>query len=216
MLVCSLWAPELPMHLARNSRFWFAVPLPSFLLWKEMDHFACLTGPPADIAGGWLLVWVDCTFYCNNLAWEPSWIGLVCSQDDAASHWHSQGRVLNTFLNLAHEIIFFFFFKSEGLSRFCLGNRDLHKCILEGCRRFTQRYMRTPCFSQVLPNLSNYLQDHKTHRMRKKWHCTVLWETNANQCLWPIHWCKSEEFSLSFLLKSSVPPDSRPAQVSQK
>lgn len=148
MLVCSLWAPELPMHLARNSRFWFAVPLPSFLLWKEMDHFACLTGPPADIAGGRLLVWVDCTFYCNNLAWELSWIGLVCSQDDAASHWHSQGRVLNTFLNLAHEIPFFFFFKSEGLSWFCLGNKDLHKCILEGCRRFKQCYMRTPCFSQ--------------------------------------------------------------------
>lgn len=148
MLICSLWTFELPKHLVRNSRFWFVVPFPFFILWKEMDHFfACLTGPSADIAGGCVLVLINCTFSCNNFTWEPSWIGLVCSQYDAASHWYSEGKVVNTFLNLVHEF-FFFFFKSEWLPWFCLGNSNLQKCILEGCRRFKQCQMWMPCFSQ--------------------------------------------------------------------
>lgn len=69
-----------------------------------------------------------------------------------------------------------------------------------------------PMNCQALPNLSNYLQDNKAHRMKEKLHCAFLRDTHV--CAPFID--ANLKNSCFILLKSSVPLDPRPAQVSPK
>lgn len=166
--------------------------------------FAFLTGPSADIAGGHVLVIINSVHSCNNFAWELSWICLACSQYDAVSHWYSEGKAINTSLNLANDFFFFFFnfnqndchgFASEIETCKNALMRDVWDLNNARCECLVlANELPGPSHPQLLSSGQQSPQDEGKMSL-----CISEGHTYANQCLCPVHWCKSKEFLLSSL-----------------